>query len=161
MIQIPTSRFNVADFGGGEFNKQGEERKHRVLNTRYGNFLKQPFLFDNDFFGISRREAKSMDPQQRILLQTSYRALEDAGYVPDLTPSFSRDTFGCWIGNATLDYVDNLRSSDIDVYYSTGKYNTSFDEEACSFMRIYRNPSSISERTYIVCVRMERAIDYS
>lgn len=61
-----------------------------------------------------------MDPQQRVLLQTAYRALEDAGYVPDTTPSFARDTFGCWIGNATLDYVDNLRS-DIDVYYSTGK----------------------------------------
>lgn len=61
-----------------------------------------------------------MDPQQRILLQTAYRALEDAGYVPDTTTSFARDTFGCWIGNATLDYVDNLRS-DIDVYYSTGK----------------------------------------
>ena len=123
MVQIPISRFDVANLGGGEFNRQGtEERKDRVLKTRYGNFLKDPFLFDNEFFGISRREAKSMDPQQRILLQTSYRALEDAGYVPDLTPSFSRDTFGCWIGNATLDYVDNLRS-DIDVYYSTGKYN--------------------------------------
>lgn len=121
MVQIPISRFDVANLGGWEFNRQGkEERKDRVLTTRYGNFLKDPFLFDNEFFGISRREAKSMDPQQRILLQTSYRALEDAGYVPDLTPSFSRDTFGCWIGNATLDYVDNLRS-DIDVYYSTGK----------------------------------------
>ena len=159
MHQIPTSRFDAANVGGG-VNRQGEERQHRGLKTRYGNFLKHPFLFDNEFFGISRRETKSMDPQQRILLQTSYRALEDAGYVPDLTPSFSRDTFGCWIGNATLDYVDNLRS-DIDVYYSTGKYNPSFVEEACLYMRIYRNPSGISKRTYIVCVRMEWAIDYS
>lgn len=69
-----------------------------------------------------------MDPQQRILLQTAYRALEDAGYVPDVTPSFSRSTFGCWIGNSTLDYVDNLRS-DIDVYYSTGKFSPFPDQE--------------------------------
>ncbi|PQK16682.1 hypothetical protein BB8028_0006g10010 [Beauveria bassiana] len=109
--EIPPSRFNVNDYNNGKGS--------RTLNTKYGNFLENPFLFDAEHFGISRREAKSMDPQQRILLQTAYRALEDAGYVPDTTTSFARDTFGCWIGNATLDYVDNLRS-DIDVYYSTG-----------------------------------------
>lgn len=60
-----------------------------------------------------------MDPQQRVMLQTAYRALEDAGYVPDSTPSFARQTFACYIGNATLDYTENLRD-EIDVYYSTG-----------------------------------------
>jgi acyl transferase domain-containing protein len=63
-----------------------------------------------------------MDPQQRVLLQTAYRALEDAGYVPDASPSNSRETFGCFVGNATLDYTDNL-SREIDVYYSPGKMN--------------------------------------
>ena len=62
-----------------------------------------------------------MDPQHRILLQTAYRSLEDAGYVPDSTPSFARETFGCFIGNATLDYTDNLQN-DIDVYYSPGAF---------------------------------------
>ncbi|KAJ3497537.1 hypothetical protein NLG97_g1826 [Lecanicillium saksenae] len=112
--EIPASRFNVEDY-----NSQNTGKSNRTLNTKYGNFIENPFLFDAEHFGISRREAKSMDPQQRVLLQTAYRALEDAGYVPDTTPSFARDTFGCWVGNATLDYVDNLRS-DIDVYYSTG-----------------------------------------
>jgi len=60
-----------------------------------------------------------MDPQQRVMLMTAYRALEDAGYVPDSSPSFSRETFGCFIGNATLDYTENL-SDNIDVYYSPG-----------------------------------------
>lgn len=81
--------------------------------------MDNPFRFDNSFFGISPREAKSIDPQQRVLLHTTYKALEDAGYVPDATPSFARDTFGCYIGNATLDYPDNLKD-DIDVYYSPG-----------------------------------------
>ena len=89
------------------------------MNTKFGNFLENPFLFDNAFFGISPREARSMDPQQRLLLQTAYRALENAGYVPDSTASFSRETFGCFIGNATLDYDDNLKD-DIDVYYAPG-----------------------------------------
>jgi len=60
-----------------------------------------------------------MDPQQRVMLQTAFRALEDSGYVPNSTPSNDRDTFGCWIGNATLDYPANMKD-DIDVYYSPG-----------------------------------------
>ncbi|KAI1082132.1 polyketide synthase [Whalleya microplaca] len=119
--EIPASRFNVNDYN--EASEAGRKKGSRVLGTRYGNFLENPYLFDPELFGISRREALSMDPQQRILLQTAYRALEDAGYVPDSSPSCTRDTFGCWIGNATLDYVDNLRD-DIDVYYSTGTLRT-------------------------------------
>jgi acyl transferase domain-containing protein len=91
------------------------------MKAHTGNFMNDPSLFDNKFFRISPREAKSMDPQQRIVLQTAYEALEDAGYVPNATPSFQQDTFGCYIGVATDDYVLNLRNS-IDVYYSPGKY---------------------------------------
>lgn len=61
-----------------------------------------------------------MDPQQRILLQVGYQALENAGYVPNTTSTFNPDTFGCFIGAATHDYAHNLRN-DIDIYYSTGK----------------------------------------
>lgn len=60
-----------------------------------------------------------MDPQQRLLLHVAYEALENAGYVPDATPSFQKDKFGCFVGAATKDYAENLRN-DIDVYYSTG-----------------------------------------
>ena len=66
-----------------------------------------------------------MDPQQRILLQVAYQALEDSGYVPNSTRTFGMETFGCFIGAATLDYVQNLRN-DIDVYYSTGFFSFFF-----------------------------------
>ncbi len=42
--------------------------------------LKDPGLFDAEFFGISPRDAESMDPQHRIFLETCWNALEDAGY---------------------------------------------------------------------------------
>lgn len=60
-----------------------------------------------------------MDPQQRLLLQAAQRALDNAGYAPDATASFQRDSMGCYIGVATDDYVQNLQG-DVDVYYSTG-----------------------------------------
>ncbi|ESZ19950.1 hypothetical protein X734_31850 [Mesorhizobium sp. L2C084A000] len=37
-------------------------------------------LFDAAFFGVSPKEAAWMDPQQRILLETAYQALDHAGY---------------------------------------------------------------------------------
>ena len=76
--------------------------------------------FTSRFFNISPREAMSMDPQQRVALQVAYHALEDAGYVARGSPTYNPETFGCFIGASTNDYVQNLRK-DIDVYYSTGK----------------------------------------
>lgn len=112
------------------------------MNVATGNFITDAGLFDNKyglshcaisqhsiilrFFGINPREAKSMDPQQRILLHVAYKALEDAGYIPDSTHAFSRDAFGCFIGAATHDYVHNLRQS-IDVYYATGVSMSALD----------------------------------
>lgn len=101
------------------YNNPKNPKSMRTMAAHTGNFIDDPSLFDNKFFRISPREAKSMDPQQRIVLQTAYEALEDSGYVPNATPTFQQDTFGCYIGVATDDYVQNLRDS-IDVYYSPG-----------------------------------------
>lgn len=90
------------------------------MSARKGAFLDDPWAFDSTFFNVSPREARSMDPQQRIILTTTQAALDDAGYVADSTPTFQRDSIGCYVGIATGDYVDNLKN-DIDVYYSPGK----------------------------------------
>lgn len=44
-----------------------------------GGYLAQIDRFDNEFFGISGREAAVMDPQQRIALEVAVEALDDAG----------------------------------------------------------------------------------
>ncbi|SEM19531.1 Acyl transferase domain-containing protein [Rhodococcus maanshanensis] len=50
--------------------------------VRVGGFLHQSSEFDAEFFGISPREALAMDPQQRVLLETAWEALESAGIEP-------------------------------------------------------------------------------
>ncbi|MEO6806093.1 MAG: amino acid adenylation domain-containing protein [Edaphobacter sp.] len=44
--------------------------------------LNDPGMFDAEFFGISPRDAESMDPQHRVFLETCWNTLEDAGYDP-------------------------------------------------------------------------------
>ncbi|KAI0674077.1 ketoacyl-synt-domain-containing protein [Trametes maxima] len=111
--QIPPHRFDTSAY------YQNPDRVGRSMKVNKGNFLRDADVFDHAFFDISPREARSMDPQQRVLLRVAHDALEDAGYVSGATPSFDPDFFATFVGVATNDYVQNLRN-DIDVYYSTG-----------------------------------------
>jgi amino acid adenylation domain-containing protein len=87
--------------------------------TRWGGFVKDIEAFDAAFFGISPREASVMDPQQRMLLETSWRALEDAG-IPANKLAGSRT--GVYIGISHSDYhgIQKYGRHEIDVHTSTG-----------------------------------------
>ncbi|QFU87505.1 Phenolphthiocerol synthesis polyketide synthase type I Pks15/1 [Amycolatopsis sp. YIM 10] len=59
-----------------------EPGKPGKIITRQGAFLHDAAEFDAELFGISPREAREMDPQQRVLLETSWEALENARIDP-------------------------------------------------------------------------------
>ncbi|KAH8697261.1 hypothetical protein BGW36DRAFT_296668 [Talaromyces proteolyticus] len=87
--------------------------------TFYGNFIEDVKRFDHAFFGISSREAANMDPQQRIALELSFEALEDAGYLAEYYRS-SGDNVGCFIGLVLAEYMENTNGHAPTAYTSTG-----------------------------------------
>lgn len=73
--------------------------------TRYGGFLSDIAGFDADFFGITPREAELMDPQQRIVLEVAWEALEHAGVPPR---GLAGSDTGVFIGVGSDDYGRRL-----------------------------------------------------
>ncbi|KAK3902976.1 conidial yellow pigment biosynthesis polyketide synthase [Staphylotrichum tortipilum] len=88
--------------------------------TPYGCWLDDPALFDARFFNISPREAPQIDPAQRIALMTAYEALEQAGVVPDATPSTRRDRVGVFYGVTSNDWMETNSAQNIDTYFIPG-----------------------------------------
>lgn len=94
------------------------------IATRHGGFLDQAHEFDAAFFGISPREAARMDPQQQLLLEVAWEALEDAGQVQT---KLSGSPGGVFIGMIYNDYEDLQlrRPADMDIYTAVGGFRSS------------------------------------
>lgn len=69
--------------------------------TRWGAFLDDVGGFDCDFFGMTEREAIAVDPQHRLLLETSWDAVEHAGLAP---ASLAQTQTGVFVGLTHGDY---------------------------------------------------------
>jgi acyl transferase domain-containing protein/NAD(P)-dependent dehydrogenase (short-subunit alcohol dehydrogenase family)/acyl carrier protein len=95
ITEIPADRWSLDGF----FD-QAPDNPYRSY-SKWGGFLDDVASFDPDFFGLSRREAEAMDPQQRILLQVAHEAAEDAG-MP-LERLRTRST-GVYVGVSNPDY---------------------------------------------------------
>ena len=121
ITEIPARRWDVDEYFDPNPDAPGK------AYTRWGGFVSDTYIttFDAGFFRIPPKEAESLDPQQRMLLEVSHEAIENAG-IP--VHSLSGKQVGVYIGISTDDYKGaHLWSDDpslTDAYSATGSmYN--------------------------------------
>ncbi|WP_405163549.1 type I polyketide synthase [Nocardia sp. NBC_01499] len=86
----------------GQFYHPDPARPGRT-HASAGSFLDSVEDFDADFFGIAPREARCIDPMFRILLETTWEALEDAGQPAD---QLAGSKTGVFVGVSSTDFLN-------------------------------------------------------
>lgn len=99
ITEVPAERFDIDAVYDPDPATPG-----RIM-TRYAGILDKVDEFDAAFFGISPREAIHVDPQQRLILEVAWEALEDAGIVPQ---TLEGSQTGVFIGQCSGEYEDLL-----------------------------------------------------
>ena len=113
--EIPSDRWDVEDFFDTDAGAPGK------VVTRRAGFVDDVTGFDAPFFGVSAREARLMDPQHRLLLETAWRAVEHSGTAPT---ALANTQTGVFIGLSTHDYLgmasSELTYNEVEAYLAIG-----------------------------------------
>ncbi|MET8539460.1 acyltransferase domain-containing protein [Kitasatospora sp. NPDC004799] len=121
----PSSFWRLLVEGGDAVGPVPAARRE-LLNdrVRWGGFIDGIDRFDPLFFGISPREAVQMDPQQRLILELSWEALEDAGIAPHSLVGSDTGVFmaSCWGDYAALAHYRGP-DSQITPHTATGMHD--------------------------------------
>lgn len=109
--EVPLDRWNIEDYYNPSYEAQGK------ITTKYGGFLNDIKGFDPEFFSITPVEAKELDPQQRMLLEVSWEALEHANMNIHVLEGSNT---GVFIGISNSDYAYFKAQEDFSTYSLTG-----------------------------------------
>ncbi|UVO11681.1 SDR family NAD(P)-dependent oxidoreductase [Mycobacterium sp. SVM_VP21] len=93
--EVPAERWDVDSYYSSDPGTPGRSV------SRWGGFLDSIGEFDADFFGMTEPEAIAVDPQHRLLLETSWEAVEHAGIDP---AALARSQTGVFVGLTHSDY---------------------------------------------------------
>ena len=87
VTEIPPDRWDADQYYDPEPGVPGRSV------SKWGSFLDDVAGFDSEFFGMGEREATAIDPQHRLLLETSWEAFEHAGLNPATVAGSSTGVF--------------------------------------------------------------------
>lgn len=97
--EVPPDRWETTDLYA---DKLQFSRDNPHSASRWGGFIPDVDKFDPLFFNISPREAEGLDPQLRLLLQTAWGTMEDAGYQRQ---QLKQSSVGVYVGVMNCDYT--------------------------------------------------------
>lgn len=95
VTEIPADRWDIDEYYDPEPGVPGR------TDCKWGAYLDNVGDFDPEFFGIGEKEAIAIDPQHRLLLETSWEAMEHGG----LTPNQMASRTGVFVGLVHTDYI--------------------------------------------------------
>lgn len=95
VTEIPADRWDADEYYDPEPGVPGRSV------SKWGAFLDDVSGFDSEFFGINEREATATDPQHRLLLETSWEAMEHAGLTRE---AMAESLTGVFVGLTHFDY---------------------------------------------------------
>ncbi|MEM7582939.1 MAG: polyketide synthase, partial [Acidobacteriota bacterium] len=101
--EIPSRRWDREAFYAPDY-----EAPNKSV-SKWGAFLDEVDHFDARFFDISPREARSMDPQHRLLLQEAWHCIEDAA-IP--IEALRAEPTAVFVGAMAADYLQHASASD-------------------------------------------------
>ncbi|MEW9702710.1 beta-ketoacyl synthase N-terminal-like domain-containing protein [Paenibacillus sp. SI8] len=112
-------------------------RKNKSI-SKWGGLIKDIDKFDTEFFNITPREAERMDPQQRLFLEESFKAIEDSGYSIE---QMAGRKVGVFVGGRSSDYKDKtLLANDINALTFLGT-DMSILASRISYFLDFKGPS--------------------
>lgn len=113
-------------------------RDGETLAPRWGGFIEGVDRFDPAFFGLSPREAAFLDPQARLLLETAWHGLEDAGLAPS---SLAGRSVGVFVGSQLNDYAQIMSATGEAVAQAVLGNTKTLLANRLSFLLDLRGPS--------------------
>lgn len=116
-ISDASERWDLSTFYNPDISCPG------TICSKWGGFIKNVEAFDAKFFRMSPREAAQLDPRQRIMLELSWEALEDAG-IPPLELKGTKT--GVYVATLTQDFQELLfmNLNRVDGYSAVGVANS-------------------------------------
>ena len=93
--EVPPDRWDIDELYDPTGTQSGK------MFTKWGGFVDRIDQFDPQFFGIAPREASRMDPQQRMLLEVAWEAMENGGIPAD---QLAGSKTGVYVGIGGADY---------------------------------------------------------
>ncbi|MBL6449561.1 SDR family NAD(P)-dependent oxidoreductase [Fulvivirga sp. 29W222] len=107
---VPATRWDSEAY----YHEDPEKAKEGKIYCKWGGFINDVDKFDPEFFNITPDEAKIIDPQERLFLQSVWSSIEDAGYTKDSLkkrhPKAKSANVGVFVGVTTNTY--NLLASE-------------------------------------------------
>ncbi|WP_281988846.1 SDR family NAD(P)-dependent oxidoreductase [Aquimarina aggregata] len=153
ITEVPKDRWDWEAYYGDSKSNFGKTK------VKWGGFIDDIDKFDPLFFNISPKEAKLMDPQQRLCLETVWAALEDAGIKGS---DIAGTSTGIFVGVSANDYLALMQDEKLPLngHVTTGTSLSMLVNRISYFLDTHGPSEPVDTACSSSLVAIKKAVDY-